>query len=71
MTRDEAIAIVDTVMKSEGSEAELDRLIDLLLLSFPCAHISDMIFWEEVDRTSAEIVDEATRRSLAAGGRPS
>ena len=69
MTREEAIRIVDVVMKSEGSEAELNRLINELKRSFPGASISDMIFWEEVDRTPAEIVDEATRRSLAAGGR--
>ena len=64
MTRDEAIRLVERIIKCEGSDAEQDRMLLSLEELFPNSDVSDMIFWEKVDRTAVEIVDEAIRRDL-------
>ena len=67
MTRDEAISFVDQITKCEGTEKELDDMLQKLKKLVPKANILDMLFWEKADWTSAELVDEAIRRNTDAG----
>ena len=57
MTRYELIKIVDRIMKCDGSEEEVDALIDLLEQNVIDPYVADYIFYEE--NTPEEVVDKA------------
>ncbi|SDY69996.1 bacteriocin immunity protein [Thermoactinomyces sp. DSM 45892] len=58
-TRDELVEIVRKIMNSEGTEEELDEMIDLFNQNVPHPEASDLIFWDNRNLTVEEIVEEA------------
>ena len=64
MTRKEMIDIVRRVSNAEGTEEQLDRLMDELETAAPNARISNLIFWTSPELTPEQVVDEAIRREI-------
>ena len=57
MTREELIALVDKIMKCQGSEKEIDKMIELLEQNVTDPEVTNYIFYEE--STPEEVVDKA------------
>ena len=57
MTREELIALVDKIMKCQGSEKEIDKMIELLEQNVTDPEVTNYIFYEE--NTPEEVVDKA------------
>lgn len=57
MTREELIELVGKIARSEGTEQELDDMLDLLMNNVPDPHVANHIFYD--DLTPEEIVDKA------------
>ncbi|WP_082124658.1 hypothetical protein [Lysobacter capsici] len=56
-SRSDLIGAIDKLMKSEGSEEELDGLLNDLCEWAVMPKVSDMIFYPEEDLTAEEIAD--------------
>ncbi|MGN7358472.1 bacteriocin immunity protein [Paenibacillus sp. SAF-054] len=59
LSRDELIILVSKIMSGEGSEPEIDEMLDLLERNVPDPHVSDLIFWSDIEYSPEEIVDKA------------
>lgn len=59
LQRDELIALVDKIIKAEGSESEIDEWIVQLKESVPDPNVSDLIFYSDEPMTAEQIVDKA------------
>ena len=46
-------------MNVEGTEEEIDDMIDILKSSVPHPEVSDLIYWNENDLTADQIVEQA------------
>ncbi|MFD0713195.1 hypothetical protein [Paenibacillus sp. GCM10027626] len=46
-------------MNIEGTEEEIDRMIELLEQSVPHPEVSDLIFWNEIELTPEQVVEKA------------
>lgn len=57
MTREELVALVDKIMKCQGSEKEIDEMIELLEKNVIDPEVTNYIFYEE--NTPEEVVDKA------------
>lgn len=57
MTREELIQLVEKIIKCEGTEKEIDDMIDLLEKNVICPYITDYIYYDE--KTPEEIIDTA------------
>jgi hypothetical protein len=55
----ELIEIVKNIMEANGTEGEIDKMIDYVEKNVPHPEITDLIFWNERDLTAEEIVEEA------------
>ena len=57
MTREEIILLVDKIMKCQGSEKEIDEMMELLEKNVIDPEVSNYIFYEE--NTPEEVIDKA------------
>ena len=57
MSREELISLVEKIMKCQGTEKEIDKMIELLEKNVLDPEVSDYIFYEE--NTPEEVVDKA------------
>lgn len=57
MTREEMIALVEKIKKCQGSEKEIDEMIELLERNVSDPEVTNYIFYEE--NTPEEVVDKA------------
>ena len=57
MTRDELVLLVDKIMKCQGSEKEIDEMIELVEKNVTDPEVTNYIFYEE--NTPEEVVDKA------------
>lgn len=57
MTREELISLVEKIMKCQGTEKEIDEMIELLEENVIDPEVSNYIFYEE--NTPEEVVDKA------------
>lgn len=57
MTREELILLVDKIMKCQGSEKEIDEMMELLEKNVIDPEVSNYIFYEE--NTLEEVIDKA------------
>lgn len=55
----ELIELVEKIMKSKGTEEEIDNMIEELERNVPHPEVSDLIFWNEEELTPEQIVDIA------------
>ena len=59
LSRLELIELVEKIMKSNGTEEEIDNMIEVLERNVPHPEVSDLIFWNEEGLTPEQIVDIA------------
>ena len=60
MNRTDLIQLVEKIQAAEGTEAEIDNLIDTFLENVPDPNAADYIFQKEYENlTIEEIVDKA------------
>ena len=59
LSRLELIELVEKIMKSKGTEEEIDNMIEELERNVPHPEVSDLIFWNEEGLTPEQIVDMA------------
>ena len=57
VNREELIQLVNKIINCEGTEKEIDDMIDLLEKNVVCPYVSDLIYHDE--KTPEEIVDTA------------
>ena len=57
MTREELISLVDKIMQCQGTEKEIDAMIELLEKNVIDLYVTNYIFYEE--NTPEEVVDKA------------
>lgn len=57
--REELVELVRKIKNAEGTEEELDEMLELLERSVPHPEVSDLIFWDERNLNPEEIVEEA------------
>ena len=57
LTRDELIILVERIQKCQGSEKEIDKMIELLKRNVTDPEVTNYIFYEE--NTPEEVVDKA------------
>jgi hypothetical protein len=53
------VELVRKLMNAEGTEDELDEMLNELQQQMPYAEISNLIFWDDRDLTPEQIVEEA------------
>lgn len=61
LNKEDLIKIVEKILNAEGSEEELDNLIDILEKNVPHPNVNDLIFWNEEELSATEIVEEALK----------
>ncbi|WBW96131.1 bacteriocin immunity protein [Oceanirhabdus sp. W0125-5] len=59
LTREELINLVDKIIECEGTEEEIDEMIELLEKNVPDPEVTGLIYWSEEELTSEQIVDRA------------
>lgn len=57
MNREELIQLVTKIKNCEGTEAEIDDMLDVLKRNVICPYVSNLIYYDE--KTPEEIVDTA------------
>ncbi|MBS4839915.1 MULTISPECIES: bacteriocin immunity protein [Clostridium] len=59
LTREELINLVNKIIECEGSEEEIDEMIEVVKRNVPYPDISDLIYWSEEELTPEQIIDKA------------
>ncbi|CAN7762250.1 bacteriocin immunity protein [Paenibacillus sp. LjRoot56] len=59
LIKEELIVLVRKIMNVEGSEEEVDNMIELLKSSIPLPEVSDLIYWNENELTAEQVVEQA------------
>ncbi|MES9690137.1 bacteriocin immunity protein [Bacillus toyonensis] len=59
LTREELINLVSKIVESEGTEEEIDEMIEIVKRNVPHPELSDLIYWNDEDLTPEQIVDIA------------
>lgn len=57
--RQELVAVVQRVMDVGYTDEEMVTIMDLLVRSTGCSHVSDLIFWSKRPMTAEQVVDAA------------
>ena len=57
--RQELVAVVQRVMDVGYSDEEMVTIMDLLVTSTGCPHVSDLIYWPKQSMTAEQVVDAA------------
>ncbi len=53
------IQLVEKIIKVQGTEEEIDKMLDILQSNVPYRGVSDLIYWNEDNLTAEQIVDKA------------
>ncbi|APM39450.1 bacteriocin immunity protein [Clostridium kluyveri] len=59
LTREELISLVSKIVECEGTEEEIDEMIEIVKRNVPHPEVSDLIYWNEEELTPKQIVDIA------------
>lgn len=57
--REELIVLVNKIIECEGSEDEINEMLEVLKRNVPHPEVDDLIYWNEEELTTEEIVDKA------------
>ncbi|MDA1876397.1 MULTISPECIES: bacteriocin immunity protein [Bacillus] len=57
LTRGELIILVGKIVECEGTEEEIDEMLETVVRSAPHPEVSDLIYWNEKDLSPEQIVD--------------
>lgn len=58
-SKEDLIELVRKIINVEGTEEEIDNMIDILEQSVPHPEVSDLIFWNEIELTPEQVVEQA------------
>ncbi|MDI7277918.1 MAG: bacteriocin immunity protein [Anaerolineae bacterium] len=61
LSRAELVRLVERIINIEGTEEEIDAMLDLLARSVPHPEVEALIYWNDQDLTAEQIVDKALR----------
>lgn len=59
LTREEVIDLVTNIIECNGTEEEIDEMIEILKSNVLDPEVINLIFWNDEDLTSEQIVDRA------------
>ena len=59
LTREELINLVNKIIECEGTEEEIDEMIEVVERNVPHPEVSDLIYWNDEELTPEQIVDIA------------
>ena len=59
LTKEGIVRLVNHIQNADGTEKEIDDMIDLLQESVPYPSVSDLIFYSEDEMTAEQIVEAA------------
>ncbi|MFD6510566.1 MULTISPECIES: bacteriocin immunity protein [unclassified Bacillus (in: firmicutes)] len=59
ITREELINLVGKIVECEGTEEEIDEMLEAVERNVPHPEVSDLIYWNDKDLSSEQIVDIA------------
>ncbi|GEC91337.1 bacteriocin immunity protein [Brevibacillus brevis] len=59
LSKKELVELVEKIIRVDGTEEEIDEMMNLLEKNVPHPEVSDLIFWNEKELTPEEIVEEA------------
>jgi hypothetical protein len=59
LSREELIDLVTKIVECEGSEEEIDNMIEIVKRNVSYPNLSDLIYWSEDDLTPEQIIDTA------------
>lgn len=59
MTRTELINLVRKIIECEGTESEIDEMINLLKKNIQYPDLINLIYWNEEELTPEQIIDTA------------
>lgn len=59
LTREELINLVNRIIECEGTEEEIDEMIEVIERNVPHPEVSDLIYWNDEELTPEQIVDIA------------
>ena len=65
MTMSELTAAVQRLFHAKGTEKELDNLLNQLVVAFPHAQISDLIYYPKTRMSAEDVANEAFKRENA------
>lgn len=57
LSNEELVKLVTDIMNAEGTEEEIDSMLDLLCKSVPHPSVSDLIFWNDEDLSPEEALN--------------
>ena len=58
-TKEELVQLVERIQTAEGTEEEIDAMLDSLQASVPHPAVSDLIFYPDEEMTAEQIVEAA------------
>ncbi|MDS0526598.1 bacteriocin immunity protein [Clostridium sp. SHJSY1] len=59
LTRKELVSLVSRIVECEGTEEEIEEMIKIVKRNVPHPEVSNLIYWNEEDFTSEQIVNIA------------
>ncbi|MBJ8030331.1 bacteriocin immunity protein [Bacillus cereus group sp. N21] len=59
ITRAELISLVSKLVECEGTEKEIDEMIEVVERNVPHPEVSDLLYWNDEELTPEQIVDIA------------
>ncbi|WP_243526302.1 bacteriocin immunity protein [Bacillus pseudomycoides] len=59
ITKEELISLVRKLVECEGTEEEIDEMIEVVERNVPHPEVSDLLYWNDEELTPEQIVDIA------------
>ncbi|RAN87252.1 hypothetical protein B5P41_24520 [Bacillus sp. SRB_28] len=59
LTREELINLVSKIIECEGTEEEIDEMIEIVERNAPNPEVSDLLYWNDEGVTPEQIVAKA------------
>ena len=59
LSREELIKLVSDIIECNGTENEIDEMMEVVEKNVPDPNVSDLIFWNDDNLTPEQIIDKA------------
>ncbi|WP_044973122.1 bacteriocin immunity protein [Ruminococcus sp. HUN007] len=59
LSREELIKLVSDIIECNGTEKEIDEMMEVVEKNVPDPNVSDLIFWNDDNLTPEQIIDKA------------
>ncbi len=64
LSREELIKLVSDIIECNGTEKEIDEMMEVVEKNVPDPNVSDLIFWNDDNLTPEQIIDKAFEYKL-------